>query len=156
MRAAAIANCCAAATHTHSCSLPSAQLQLSAFNIQHSAQKLFWCYFNLKVNRSVICGIKYNSSSVCARARCRMKKSSKNQNQNKNPIANKNNKIQIKVQRKQMAFAFDIRSPFVCLALRLHFRFGLKLFLFYFLFVCLFSVSFRFCGFYSAQFSHFS
>lgn len=52
---------CAAAAQAHTLSTHT-QTPLERAAIQHSTQKLFWCYFNLKVNRSVICGIKYNSS----------------------------------------------------------------------------------------------
>lgn len=71
--AVAIAICAAAAhAHTlahsrHTVTLSHTQTPLERAAIQHSTQKLFWCYFNLKVNRSVICGIKYNSSRERAR-----------------------------------------------------------------------------------------
>lgn len=65
---------CAAAAHAHTLSQTLSththtQTPLERAAIQHSTQKLFWCYFNLKVNRSVICGIKYNSSRERARER---------------------------------------------------------------------------------------
>lgn len=55
-------NLCSCRTRTHTRTLSRTQTPLEHAAIQHSTQKLFWCYFNLKVNRSVICGIKYNSS----------------------------------------------------------------------------------------------
>lgn len=55
-------NLCSCRTRTHTRTLSRTQTPLERAAIQHSTQKLFWCYFNLKVNRSVICGIKYNSS----------------------------------------------------------------------------------------------